>query len=189
MDVETMMKLNALSKELQKHGIAITSTDAVNQARVIVEESPLSEGSQQWLDPCKRVCSGSQQLLELPNAEHSEGAQECVFMETMQEQSKPSALQERRFELLLEMNNHKYDQELSALKLVLSAMSTQLEQMRLELKTLNERQLQSGTPKKLDKQEMLKTEVKEPHPRQGNYKPGDIDMQKMFYYGTGGPRI
>ncbi len=160
MDVETMMKINALSRELQKHGIAINSVDAVRQARVVVEETPVTTGGQ-----------------------------ECVLMQEVPEQTKPSPLQERRFELLFEMNNRKYDQELNALKTALSSMSTQLEQMRLELKTMNERQLQMPVQKKIDKQEMLKTEVKEAHPRQGNFTSNDVAIEKVFYFGTGGSKI
>ena len=32
-------------------------------------------------------------------------------------------------------------------------------------------------------QKSLKAEEKQPHPRQGNYQPGDVAIDKMFYFG------
>jgi len=160
MDIDKLIKINNLSKELQRHGIAASALEAVQQACVVVEESPEQEA-----------------VLVMEQKEPVQESSKVVL----------SPLQERRFELILEANNRRHDQEIAALRATIASMSTQLEQLRLEMKTVNERQLQAGMPKKVDKQEMLKTEVKENHPRQGAFKPGDetVSIEKIFYFGTG----
>lgn len=88
-------------------------------------------------------------------------------------------LAERRFELLLEQNNQKHAQELQVLRSALNSMAQELESLKSELRKLSEQ-----NPKPKERQEPLKTEVKEEHPRQGKFGPADVDIQKMFYFGT-----
>jgi len=93
---------------------------------------------------------------------------------------KVDSLAERRFELLLEQNNKKYEQEVHLLRSALSSLAQELEAVKSELRRLHEQ----APPKPKEKQEPLKTEAKEDHPRQGKFTSTDVDIQKMFYFGA-----
>ncbi len=91
---------------------------------------------------------------------------------------KADLLAERRFELILEQNNKKYEQELGLLRSAVNSLAQQLESLKLELFKLHE------SPKPKEVQAPLKTEPKEDHPRQGKFCSADVDIQKMFYFGA-----
>lgn len=95
-------------------------------------------------------------------------------------EQKVDHLAERRFELVLEQNNRKYEQELGLLRSALNTLANELENLKSELRRLHEQ----APPKPKEQQTPLKTEPKEDHPRQGKFAPGDVDIQKMFYFGT-----
>ncbi len=95
-------------------------------------------------------------------------------------QQKVDSLAERRFEIILEQNNRKYEQELSLLRSALNTLANELENLKSELRRLHEQ----APPKIKEQQVPLKTEPKEDHPRQGKFQPSDVDIQKMFYFGT-----
>ncbi len=94
-------------------------------------------------------------------------------------QQKTDTLAERRFEMILEQNNRKYEQELGLLRSALNTLANELESVKSHLRKLHE---QSPQPK--EQQVPLKTEPKEDHPRQGKFTSNDVDIQKMFYFGT-----
>jgi hypothetical protein len=93
---------------------------------------------------------------------------------------KPDVLAEKRFELMLEQNNRKYEQELGLLRSALNSLAQQLEMVRAELHKVHEQ----APPKPKEVQAPLKTEAKEDHPRQGKFSSADVDIQKMFYFGA-----
>lgn len=107
-----------------------------------------------------------------------ENAEESVVIEQPVEQ-KSDNLSGKRTELLLEMNNKKYEQEFSLLRSALNSLAQEIEILKAELRRLSEQ----APPKPKERQEPLKTETKEEHPRQGKFVPGDVDIQKMFYFG------
>ena len=91
---------------------------------------------------------------------------------------KADPLAERRFELILEQNNRKYEQELGLLRSAVNSLAMQLEGLKSELMKVHE------APRPKEQQVPLKTEPKEEHPRQGKFTSSDVDIQKMFYFGT-----
>jgi membrane-bound lytic murein transglycosylase MltF len=93
---------------------------------------------------------------------------------------KVDSLAERRFELILEQNNKKYVQEIHLLRSALGSLAQELESVKSEIRRLHEQ----APSKPKEKQEPLKTEVKEDHPRQGKFTSADVDIQKMFYFGA-----
>lgn len=114
---------------------------------------------------------------------------EQVFEPSVQQvviEEKPAVVQrvdvlaERKFEMLLEQNNKKYEQEISLLRSAVGTLANELECLKSELRKLSEQ----APPKPKERQEPLKTEVKEEHPRQGKFTSTDVDIQKMFYFGT-----
>ncbi len=95
-------------------------------------------------------------------------------------QQKVDPLAERRVELILEQNNRKYEQELGLLRSAVNTLANELEMLKSELRKFHEQ----APPKPKEQQVPLKTEPKEDHPRQGKFQPNDVDIQKMFYFGT-----
>jgi parvulin-like peptidyl-prolyl isomerase len=94
-------------------------------------------------------------------------------------EKKVDNLAERRFELILEQNNRKYEQELGLLRSALNSLAVELESLKSELRKVHVEPL-----KQKEHQAPLKTEPKEDHPRQGKFSPSDVDIQKMFYFGN-----
>ncbi|VVB80946.1 Uncharacterised protein [uncultured archaeon] len=88
-------------------------------------------------------------------------------------------LSERKFEMLLEQNNKRYEQEIGLLRSALGTLANEIECLKSELKKMSEQ-----NPKPKEHQEPLKTEVKPEHPRQGKFTSSDVDIQKMFYFGA-----
>lgn len=93
-----------------------------------------------------------------------------------------AALFEKRFQLILEMNNKKYEQEFALLRSAINQLVGELNMVRGELQKAKEQVYEAPKPKEV--QQPLKTEVKEAHPRQGNFTSSDVDIKKMFYFGT-----
>jgi len=74
-----------------------------------------------------------------------------------------------------------HDSELEVLRTAVNQLISEVNMLRDDMTKLN---AQAEQQKPKEKQVELKTENKEPHPRQGNYKPGDIDIKSVFYFGT-----
>ena len=150
MDIDKIQRINSLASELRKHNFANSSQDAFQQAEQIEQGGQVSV---------------------------QETVQESV-QEPVREESSEQ-LDTKRTELLIEMNNKKYEQEFSLLRSALNSLSGELENVKSQLSKLKEQQ-----PKEVQKP--LKTEPKkeEPHPRQGNVTPDDVDIQKMLYFGN-----
>jgi len=100
---------------------------------------------------------------------------EAVSMQSDQ----PDLMAEKKFEMILEMNNKQHEQELALIRSALNQLSSELQSVRSELKRLSE-----ANPVPKERQEPLKTEIKEKHPRQGDYTSDDVDIQKVFYCGN-----
>lgn len=108
------------------------------------------------------------------------GSQVIVEQKPMVTSQNQDALSMRRFEMMLEQNNKKYEQEFATYRNAINLLASQLEVLKAELSKFG----RENTEKPKEKQVELKTEVKEAHPRQGNFQPSDVDMQKMFYFGA-----
>ncbi len=107
-----------------------------------------------------------------------EDAEQAVVEEKQPLAEQTTHLEERKAELLIQMNNKKYEQEFSLLRSALNTLAQELETVKTELRKFSEQ-----NPRPKEKQVELKTETKEAHPRQGNFTPSDVDIQKMFYFG------
>lgn len=113
----------------------------------------------------------AEQALELPQQKGQEEEQHHSV-------AYPEALAEKRIELLLEMNNRKYAQELDLLRSAVNKLSNDVQTVMNEVRKISEL-----TPPKKEAQQPLKTEEKVAHPRQGSFSSDDVDIQKMFYFG------
>jgi hypothetical protein len=149
MDLEQLKKINTLSHELKRYGMAESSTDAFQQA---------------------------QQLVTVTAKPNASNAQETVVVEA----ASMAPIAERQFALELERVQKALEDELEALRNAINQIISEVNLLREDFSKLQSVQ----PPKPKEKQVELKTETKELHPRQGNFQPGDVDIQKMFYFGT-----
>lgn len=109
------------------------------------------------------------------------GSQVIVEQKPMATSQNQDALSMRRFEMMLEQNNKRYEAEFATYRNAINMLASQLEVLKAELAKFGHEE-KAERPK--EKQVELKTEVKESHPRQGNFQPSDVDIQKMFYFGA-----
>ena len=153
MNVNDVAKMNQLMKELQKHGIAQSAPDAFEQAQEIVGEQ-------------KKVVTIDEEGVQVETATVSGGA-----------------LIESRVNLLLDMHNKKIESQFLTMRDTLSALAMEIEKLKFELKKFSDTKAHKVVQVVQETQKSLKTEEKVAHPRQGNYQPGDVAIDKMFYFG------
>jgi len=155
MNVNEIAKMNQLMKELQKHGIAQTAPEAFQQAKEIVGE-----------EPQKKVITINEEGVEVETA------------------TVPgSALIESRVNLMLDMHSKKIDSQFLTMRDTISALAMEIEKLKFELKKFSDTKAHKVVQVVQETQKSLKTEDKTPHPRQGNFQPGDVAIDKMFYFG------
>jgi hypothetical protein len=90
----------------------------------------------------------------------------------------------RQFELEIQRIQKGFAEELDVMRNAMNQMIAEINSLREDLNKAQAAQ----PPKQKEKQVELKTEDKVPHARVGNFQPGDVDIQKMFYFGNGGPK-
>ncbi|MBS3147899.1 hypothetical protein J4219_03365 [Candidatus Woesearchaeota archaeon] len=105
--------------------------------------------------------------------------QEMPMQETVVLKPVQDMLETRKIELMLELNNKKYEAEFERYRSAINTLALEIQQLKEALSKAT-----FEAPKQKEKQAELKTEVKEDHPRQGKYQPADVDIQKMFYFGS-----
>ncbi|MBI4145349.1 hypothetical protein HY493_04050 [Candidatus Woesearchaeota archaeon] len=155
MNVNDVAKLNELMKNLQRHGMAVTAPEAYQQAQEIM---------------------GGKKVVTLKEDEQGGIAVESV-------QVPGTAMIESRVNLMLDMHSKRIEQQFTTMKDTISALAMELERMKLELRRFSDTKAHKVVQVVQETQKSLKTEEKAPHPRQGNYQPGDVDIGKMFYFG------
>ena len=89
-------------------------------------------------------------------------------------------LLEKKFSLMIEMNNKKVQESINALHDSIKNLSTELTTLRSELNEARKARKELKEPVK-EKQESLPKQ--EAHPRQGQFSPADVSIEKMFYFG------
>lgn len=181
MDVEKLMKMNAMVKELQKHNCASSKEDAVRQAEGLY--NPSGEAA---VDNCSSELVVEQKISAPLAISASAPAQ------TIASTGGFGALEQRRFEMLLESNNKRYDEKILGMSgeimSLRSQLSGQIDSIKNELRNLVDNKAQKIVHVTEETQKILKTEPKVPHPRQGNFTSDDVSIDKFFYFGSGGPK-
>lgn len=156
MDVEKLKKINQLSKDLKRHGLVVE--EAISQASTILSEKE---------DEVETFLEKSKEEIE----------------------SKQNPTSTDQYIVMLERNNRKIVEEVQKVREEMARILSEFEELKnkvaqqarpvivaapvsSESERPKETQAQLATPKK-----------KESHPRQGNFTPEDVSIEKMFYYG------
>lgn len=201
MDLEKIRKINELTKTLQQHNFATSSLDAVQGASQIynetpkTEENPFQQKSQLGTPFVAQTQPQSQNFTVTPAP-----VQE-------QKSSESPSLLERRYQLILEMNTKRYDQEINSLKEQISTLSGQIMSLRGDIMKIssqqkpqfqevksevkNEQTQQTQSLNQQYQQELAQQstqqnttpEPKKEHPRQGSFTSQDVPIEKFFYFG------
>ena len=181
MDVEKLMKMNAMVKELQKHNCASSKEDAVRQAEGLYNPS-----GEVAVDNYSSELAVEQKIQAPVSISASAPAQPATATSGF------GALEQRRFEMLLESNNKRYDEKILGMSgeimSLRSQLSSQIDSLKIELRNLVDNKAQKIVHVTEETQKVLKTEPKATHPRQGNFTSDDVSIEKFFYCGAGGPK-
>jgi septal ring factor EnvC (AmiA/AmiB activator) len=95
-----------------------------------------------------------------------------------------SNLVEEKFKILFQQQMQKYEKQVQLLKDTIQGLAMEQQALRSQIAELqNMKQREQPVIKQQESQRALSSENKAPHPRQGNYKPEDVDIKKMFYFG------
>lgn len=162
MDIEQMRKVNDMSRVLQSHGFAADSGEAAAQSSQIYG---VNHGFEQ-----------ASLTQEVPK-EHIELAQES-------HEPSLSMINEvtQQFEQFKEETNSRLVQLEGNVSMVIKKMN----EMIAVIKKLEEQPVQAQQQHNVSApQESAKSEKPtEAKPRAGDFKPGDVDLNKVFYSGT-----
>jgi hypothetical protein len=191
-NVEKLQRMNVLVRELERHGM---SRDAAMQEAggILSREQPPEP--------------------EVPPPMFPQSAAKEAPKEEQLPESPGSALLEAKYQYLFEQSFRKYDRLIEDLKSQLSRVTTELDMLRADVRQLaaqheklraervmlpppaehphpeieqlrqqlvNEPAVQPGP---IRVEAPAPQPEKKQHPRQGNYKPEDVSMEKFFYFG------
>lgn len=157
-DVEKLKRMNALSKELKRHGMAYDAREAYAQAQAIIIEPKFRKAEESSAEESTEEFS--------EKSDHYDPSDKYLF--------------EEKFRLMVVAQEKKFEGIFVQFADKIARLEIELEAAKKGLQKALE-----SVPK--EKQDLLKTEpkeVKESHPRQGNYTPDDVSLQKMFYFGN-----
>lgn len=171
MDVEKLKKMNELTREFQKHNFAQDSRDAFSQARNVYSDIDINFAPTNIATPAQVVVHAAPQ---------TEAVQEAAMLQ--QPAAEKDALFEAKFQLLTEELQKKHNAEVNVLSTTIAGLNDEISSLKLQLQRLQEQ----SKPQQKEKQEQLAAPAKEAHPRHGNFKPEDVAIEKMFYFGAGG---
>lgn len=157
MDVERLKKINQLSKDLKKHGLVVE--EAITQASTILSEKE---------DETETFLEKSKQEIE----------------------SKQNPASTDQYIVMLERNNRKIVEEVQKIREEMARILSEFEALKNKVVQYTSRPAvieipaASAEEKHKEKQAQLAMpKKKEAHPKQGNFTPEDVSIEKMFYFG------
>ncbi|MEM4263573.1 MAG: hypothetical protein QW666_01600 [Candidatus Woesearchaeota archaeon] len=161
MDVEKLKKINQLSVEFKKHGMAVSHDDAFAKASEVVRDDELKDV-----------------LAKTSIAEQSS----CACCNEKQSSSHSTSF-DNQYQIMLERQNRQLVQEIMALKETIAMLKSDVEQLKSNAaRPVIIQQVQPKQEKQAVLQEKKESSEKS-HPKQGNYTSEDVAIEKMFYYG------
>lgn len=90
-------------------------------------------------------------------------------------------LLEKKFSLMIDMNNKKFQESINVLYESIKNLSSELTMLKSEFNEAKKAKKDIKEQVIKEKQESLPKQ--ESHPRQGQFSPADVSIEKMFYFG------
>jgi len=88
---------------------------------------------------------------------------------------------DNEYTIQLERQNRRLTEELENLRTQVSSLKQQVVEVKRSAPIMIQQPVEQAQG---EQQAMLKTQTQEPHPRQGNWKPSDVSIEKIFYFGN-----
>ncbi len=167
MDVDKMKRINALARELREKGMVSDTEEAYKQAEEIIE-GRVSREKIEVEDP-----QDSQEEAERPKEDFS-GAIKADALELHNMGERIKALEGQ-----VNVMFNKINEIISEFR----SVQKKEEESPIELRKLEEEKESKGKKAHKEVQASLKKEEAEGHPRTGEYKPEDVSIEKVFYFG------
>lgn len=194
--IEDIKKINSMAKELISHGIASSFDEAVVKAtKMLGDEKSVTRNDD--FDPFSRIEKPAQKQeasQATQPAAASSGTDERTGMTWQQAMAKNNEYMIKMLKdfqkqlgeystkiVLIETSLH----ELAKRHTKLSDMMVTKGSQEINIDVDDESKAEQAAPVQAQpKKEEYKQEQTVPQSRVGNYKPGDISIEKMFYYGN-----
>ncbi|HLC89072.1 MAG TPA: hypothetical protein VJG49_03470 [Candidatus Nanoarchaeia archaeon] len=164
MDVERIQKINSLALDLMKKGLASDREDAVRQAELVFKNNDQSSNYAEI-----------REMMEKVKPEQRNTAQGAVDLP----QDKIQEILEKNTQFIVK-KMREFQEQIASLEKEVNQLRTQINYQKLP--TVREIVAQKEQPPKLGEISNATT-VPASHPRSGNYKEGDVSIEKFFYMG------
>lgn len=161
--ITEIQKLNDMTKELRSHGMAVSSRDAVENARKMMRTSDVDEA----IFTAKPTYS-EEKTIELKEVSKDD------LVKAMEANAKYIAEQLKAFR-----------EEMSSLKTDVDNLRKEIVGVRINAakQEINEKPIQQSTAQAMQQAGQQAPPQAESHPRQGNFEQKDVSIEKMFYFG------
>lgn len=165
-----MKRINALARELKDHGIVSDFNEAYIQAEKMIEGGLLDRK----IDDSSNI-NTTNNVQQQP--QNNIGSAKPTFSNTLGVGI--DALEIRNM-------NERIKNIETQLGQVFMKINEIIAQINILEKRKKESPIEVKQPEQRDFQAQLKSEKVQPHPRTGDFKPEDVSIEKMFYFGGGG---
>lgn len=193
MDIEKIQKVNALARELMKHGQARSMDEAVMLAEKQlggtsnVEPRPglvtgYGDGNQANPVDSVRTAPASQKTAP---ASYSAPVKESVADNRSHDEQSYDRIAFRKLSQQVEQQAG----ELKAIRMKMNELITEFNSIQEKAKqkaaspVASQHEMSRAHPKNPDQTQFKPVPKKEPHARSGNYTPADVNIEKIFYSG------
>ena len=164
MDIDMMIRINALAKELVQKGVAGSSEEGAKMAQQMLQKTAVEE------KPIARTYSTASEAQPQPK----EAGQPM----------RSDALEQ--YEILLERLGRKFEREMNELKGHLQNVHTELSQIRMKLQAAPKAPHPAPREARVEMPERAGERREEKKPAEAQAKPfvpSDVSIEKMFYFG------
>lgn len=203
-DISKLQKINQVARELMKHGQAHSMDEAVKKATAQVEgESVLQQVPVQPVAEMPEAPEPEGEAIQQED-QVADGASEPepaaqVEMPSVEEGADVSRIVDQQQSILSSMTNavNAHSRQMDDMNNKINGLIAELTSMKSELQKMKESPVSPPMKKKdIDHgQTQFKQDAAQPpvgsekksegggHVRTGNYDPGDVSVEKFFYYG------
>lgn len=182
--VEDIQKINKMARELLEHGMAQSLDEACQKAEQMLTKGEISE-----IKPKTVEINGRQQIIADNSQQTVVNNSQPVKEEPVQTSETPQSTntksEEMTWQEAMKTNNDFIIKKLNGFE---EGVRKAVEHFQKEISNLKQNitNIQTSSPKSEEKSQRPVSDVEDEtsHPRQGDFKPSDVSIDKMFYFGN-----
>ncbi len=171
-DLDKLQKINALAKQLKEHGIVTSMDDAYHQAEKMVDNGDTSLKNLP-VNANIEVKPAAPEAAQAAPQQVSQSGNSINQLDFYNVQNKLTSVEQQLGQAFSKMNEMISE---------INKLQSQIQTMQLNAKPVHVEKQASLSSSSSSSSPAAKTED---HPRSGAYKPGDVAIEKMFYFGSG----